>query len=89
VTRVYVVVEGPTEEAFVDGILSPILWPRHIYLTPIIVGAPGHKGGNTNYARVKKDIVTQLKQDRDAYCSMMLDFYGLGRDSLGLLCPRV
>lgn len=77
-TRVYVVVEGPTEEAFVANILAQSLWPHHIYLTPIILGPPGHKGGNPTYVRVKKDIVTQLKQDRTAYCSTMIDFYGLG-----------
>ena len=74
-----VVVEGPTEESFVANVLAAVLWPRRVYLTPIILGPPGHKGGNPNYARVRKDIVTLLKQDRTAYCSTMIDFYGLGR----------
>jgi Domain of unknown function (DUF4276) len=77
-TRVYVVVEGATEEAFVANILAQSLWPRNVYLTPIILGSPGHKGGNPSYARVKRDVVTQLKQDWAAYCSTMIDFYGLG-----------
>jgi hypothetical protein len=78
VTRVHVVVEGQTEESFVNEILAPILWPHKVYLTPRLLGSPGHKGGNTNYARVKKDIVVQLKQDPTAYCSTMFDLYGLG-----------
>jgi hypothetical protein len=86
-TRVYVVVEGPTEESFVKDVLRQILWPRQVYLTPIILGAPGHKGGNPNYARVKKDLVTLLKQDSTAYCSTMLDFYGLGEGFPGLPLP--
>jgi hypothetical protein len=76
--RVYVVVEGPTEESFVNNILAPFLWERRIFLTPIIVGVPGQKGGRTNYARVKKDVLMLLNQDRTAYCSTMLDFCGLG-----------
>lgn len=86
-TRVYIVVEGPTEELFVKDVLAPVLWPRRVYLTPIILGVPGHKGGRTNYARVKKDVLVQLKQDRSAYCSTMLDFYGLGRGFPGTPLP--
>jgi hypothetical protein len=87
-TRVCVVVEGPTEESFVANVLATVLWPRQVYLTPIILGPPGHKGGNPNYVRVKKDIVTQLKQDRKAYCSTMIDFYGLGRGFPGTPPPE-
>ena len=56
----------------------PILWLQQVYLTPIIVGAPGHKGGNVNYARVKKDVLALLKQDPTSCCSTMVDLYGLG-----------
>ena len=86
-TRVYVVVEGPTEESFVKNVLAPALWPRGVYLTPIILGVPGHRGGNPNYARVKRDVVVQLKQDPTAYCSTMLDFYGLGQGFPGTPLP--
>lgn len=85
--RVYVVVEGQTEESFVKDVLAPVLWPRQVYLTPIILGVPGHRGGRTNYARVKKDVLVQLKQDRTAYCSTMLDLYGLGRGFPGTPLP--
>jgi len=78
-SRVYVVVEGATEESFVNQALAPTLWPRGVYLTPITLGIPGQKGGNTNYARVKKDVLKLLKQHREASCSTMLDFYGLGK----------
>jgi hypothetical protein len=87
VTRVYVIVEGQTEESFLDNVLAPALWPRQIYVNPIILGPPGHQGGNPKYGRVKKDVVKQLKQDRTAYCSTMLDFYGLGSDFPGMPLP--
>ena len=86
-TRVYVVVEGATEESFVKEVLDPLLRPRQIYVIPIILGSPGHKGGNTNYARVKQDVVVLLQQDRAAYCSTMLDFYGLGAGFPGMPLP--
>lgn len=86
-TRVYAVVEGPTEEVFVKDVLAPVLWPRQVYLHPIILGVPGHKGGRTNYARVRKDILTQLKQDRAAYCTTMLDLYRLGKGFPGTPTP--
>lgn len=86
-TRVYVIVEGPTEESFVNSVLAPALWTSQVYVSPIIVGPPGHKGGNPKYARVKKDVLKQLKQDRSAYCSTILDFYGLGSDFPGMPLP--
>lgn len=76
--RVNIVVEGQTEESFVSGVLAPALWSHQIYLTPILLGVPGHKGGRPNYDRVKKDVILYLKQDAKAYCSTLLDYYGLG-----------
>lgn len=85
--RVCVVVEGQTEESFIKEVLAPTLWSREIYLLPTLLGVPGHKGGRANYARLKKDLLIQLKQDRSVYCSTMLDFYGLGKDFPGMPVP--
>ena len=88
--RVHVVVEGPTEESFISSVLAPVLWPHQVYLTPTILGVPGHKGGRPNYARAKKDVVIQLKQDQTRYCSTMFDFYGLGDGFPGMpLSPNL
>jgi hypothetical protein len=87
VKRVYVIVEGPTEESFVSGPLAEVFWPLQLYLTPIILGIPGQKGGRTSYARVEKDILRQLKQDVRSYCTTMIDFYGLGRGFPGTPLP--
>lgn len=72
------VVEGQTEESFVRNVLAEELWGSNVHPTPILVGTPGHKGGRTSYARVKRDVLVLLKQDRGAYCSTMIDLYGLG-----------
>ena len=86
-TRVSVIVEGPTERSFVQQVLAPLLWASEVYLTATILGAPRQKGGRTNYARLKKDVLRQLKEDRTAYCSTMLDFYGLGKGFPGTPLP--
>jgi hypothetical protein len=87
VKRVFVIVEGSTEESFVNGPLAKALWQHEVNLTGIILGVPGHRGGRTSYTRVQKDLLRQLKQDRSAYCSMMIDFYGLGRGFPGTPLP--
>lgn len=87
ISRVYVIVEGPTEESFVSGPLAEVLWPRQVYVTPIILGVPGHKGGRTKYVRVEKDILKQLKQDQGSYCTTMIDYYGLGDGFPGTPVP--
>jgi len=86
-TRVHVVVEGLSERSFVNNVLAPALLRHEVYLNPIVVGVPGHKGGRVNYARVQKDILLKLKQARSAYCSTMLDFYGLGKGFPGTPLP--
>ena len=35
-TRVYLVVEGPTEESFVSNVLAPALWPGQVYAKAIM-----------------------------------------------------
>jgi hypothetical protein len=60
------VVEGQTEESFVRNVLAEVLWGSNVHPTPILLGTPGHKGGWTSYARVKRDVVVLLKQDRGA-----------------------
>lgn len=86
-TLVYVVVEGQTEESFVSEVLAPVLWPRQVYLIPHLLGPRGHQGGNPKYVRVKKDIVLHLKQYPNAYCSTILDLYGLGEGFPGTPLP--
>lgn len=81
--RVLVIVEGTSEEFFVTKVLAPALWPWNVMLTARILGVPGHKGGRTNYARARSDVLLCLKQDKRSYCSTMLDLYGLGDDFPG------
>ena len=77
-TRVNIVVEGQTEETFVKDVLAPALGYQGVYLKPRLLGTSGHRGGNVNYARVERDVTALLKQDRQAYCTTLIDLYGLG-----------
>ncbi|HWR51446.1 MAG TPA: DUF4276 family protein [Bryobacteraceae bacterium] len=81
------VVEGQTEASFVESVLAAALWPNDIHLNAILLGVPGHKGGHPSYDRVRKDILLHLKQDRNVYCSTMLDLYGLGKGFPGAPVP--
>ena len=76
--RLYLVVEGATEETFASELLYPHLLAHGVCLTARRIGKPGHKGGRVNYSRAKKDVLLLLKQDRAAYCTTLFDFYGLG-----------
>jgi hypothetical protein len=75
VTRLFIVVEGQTEESFVRNVLAEALWASGVHPTPILLG---RQGGRPSYARVKRDVLVLLKQDHGAHCSTMIDFYGLG-----------
>ena len=65
-STVYVVVEGLTEFTFVREILAPELGSRQVFLHPIEIGRPGHRGGDVRFARARNDIVRYLKQQSDA-----------------------
>ncbi len=77
-TRVYIVVEGQTEEAFVNDLLSPALWAVGIIPAAILIGRPGHRGGAVTFNRVVEHLGRLLKGDGDAYCTTLLDYYGRG-----------
>jgi hypothetical protein len=82
-----VVVEGQTEESFVATVLAPVLWASDVYPIAILLGPPGHKGGRTSYPRLSRDVRVLLKQDHGAYCSTMIDLYGLGPGFPGIPPP--
>ena len=87
-SRVYVVVEGQTEEAFVRELLVPHYARLDKYLIPIIVStSPGHKGGVVSYAKVKPQIVRLCRQDADAWVTTLFDLYALPADFPGKAAP--
>ncbi|MEZ4511143.1 MAG: DUF4276 family protein [Chloroflexota bacterium] len=96
--RVKIVVEGQTEESFVNGLLAEHLALRGVFVTPILLTTkrtqskrgreqmmPGrsYKGGITSYAKIKMDVRNALA-DKNAMVTTMIDFYGLPDDFPGV-----
>ena len=83
-TRVYMLVEGQTEEAFVRELLEPHYARLGIYLSPIIVRtSTGYKGGVVSYAKIKPQIQRLCRQDEGAYVTTLFDLYALPQDFPG------
>lgn len=85
--RLYIVVEGNTEETFASQVLCPHLQHHRVSLRARRIGKPGHKGGRVNYSRAKGDVLLLLKEDSRAYCTTLFDFYGLGEGFPRLAVP--
>lgn len=86
--RVYLLVEGQTEEAFVNELLVPHYTRMGLYLTPIIAStSPGHKGGVVSYAKIKPQIEKLCKQDTGAHITTLFDLYALPSDFPGKSHP--
>jgi hypothetical protein len=56
--------------------------PKSIYLQPVLIGKPGHKGGNFTFRRLLANI-KPLLGDSEAYCTTLFDFYRLPNDFPG------
>ena len=76
--RLYIVVEGQTEEEFVKSVMAPYFQRFGIYsITPVILhtSAAG-KGGFVNYQHLKNRITSLLKSmGDDVIVSMLVDFF--------------
>lgn len=82
--RIYLLVEGQTEEIFVRELLEPHYARLGLYLTPIIVSTSrGYKGGVVSYAKIKPQITRLCKQDAGAYVTTLFDLYALPTDFPG------
>lgn len=75
--RLYIMVEGQTEEEFVKAVLRSYLSQSGIYdVRPIkITTSKGSKGGFVRYEHLKNDVVRLLKQEGDIVVTTFVDFY--------------
>lgn len=84
--RVLILVEGQTEEGFVNNILNPLLRPESLILHPTLVrtklvkSGPNFKGGLSTYSQVKRDLVPLFRDSNAAGITTMFDLYGLPSD---------
>lgn len=86
--RVMAIVEGQTEESFIDKVLGPAFNGRGVFLSPRLIGKPGHRGGIGDYQRGRTDILNTLKQDPAAYCTTMFDYYAMPDSWPGVSAAR-
>lgn len=76
--RLYLLVEGQTEETFVRELLTPHYARIDLFITPIIVNtSPSYKGGISSYIKVKPQLTRLCRQDRQAIVSTLFDLYAL------------
>lgn len=87
--RVHALVEGQTEEAFLESVLAPRFLGVGVHLTPVLVEtrrlASGVKsgGGTASYARWRAQIRRLLGDSSAALVTTMLDYYALPGDFPG------
>lgn len=88
--RLHFIVEGQTEETFVNRTLCPHLASLSIWVKARCVltsrrRGVRHRGGIGNYAQAKRDINAWMMEDQnpDARFTTMFDLYGLPRDFPG------
>jgi len=90
VKRLLILVEGPTEERFVNLVISGHLLARsviaipRILLTKRVVSGPNFKGGVTNWNQIKRDLRNLLGDTNAAGITTLIDYYGLPRDVPGM-----
>jgi hypothetical protein len=83
--RLFLLVEGQTEETFVRDLLGPHYAQLELFMYPILARtSPGHKGGVTGYGKVKSQLTRLCRQHRGAAVTTMIDLYGLPRDFPGI-----
>lgn len=87
--KIHILVEGQTEETFVNEVLAPPLTEREVFLLPKLavtkrVKSGGQfKGGIVSYGKLAGEI-RRLLEDRSAdLVTTMIDFYGLPTDFPG------
>lgn len=79
--RLFIIVEGETEEMFVAEVLRPYFWSLNFYsVTPIrIQTSTGYKGGFVNYQHLKNDI-THILREPDTIVTTFVDYFGMPKN---------
>ncbi len=89
--RLHFLVEGQTEEAFVNLVLAPALGTVGVYADACRITTGRHRGrvfrgGFVRYAHLAADLILRMKQDptEESWFTTMVDFYRLPTDFPGL-----
>ena len=89
-TRILIHVEGQTEETFVKTLLAPHLFGHGFSRVDArLLGnarARSRRGGIRDWQVASREIERHLKEDGEAYASIMVDYYALPRTWPGRNC---
>ncbi len=79
--RLLFIVEGQTEETFINELLAPHLYTHgYTQVSARLMGNArlrSRRGGVRGWQSVKKDILRHLRQDKEIFVTTMVDYYGL------------
>lgn len=93
--RVFVSVEGQTEETFVRDFLAPLLLANGTFFQPVVLTtkrpATGGKfrGGATGWSQIEREIRLLLSDSSVVAVTTMIDRYGLPTDVPGLVASTM
>jgi hypothetical protein len=73
--RIIVICEGETEREFCNTLLSPFFLKKEIFIQPPLIKKS--MGGIVNWSDLRKQIILHLKNDRTAFVTTLIDYYGL------------
>lgn len=76
--RLIIVVEGDTEQEFINKVLSPYLYTKGL-LSVNCFKIKHSKGGLTKYQHLKTDLINCV-YERNVFVSTLIDFYALPKD---------
>jgi hypothetical protein len=75
--EIIAIVEGKTEQLFINSVLTPYLAKKMIFMTATQISKPGQKGGNVEFRRLKDDLEIHLKQRKNTFVTTFIDYYGI------------
>jgi hypothetical protein len=79
--RVEVLVEGQTEQGFVENVLAPHLSAHGVQIWAVLYGKQGRRrGGIKKWAVAKEDILRSLYSKSCQTTTLMVDYYGMPAD---------
>ena len=88
--RLLILVEGSTEERFVNLVVRDHLLARSVVAVPRILltkrvdNGPNFKGGVTNWDQIKRDLRNLLGDTNAAGITTLIDYYALPKDVPGM-----
>lgn len=82
--KLLILVEGQTEELFVNRVLAPYLAKQRIHCFPKLIITKGNfKGGLVSWGKAQNHLNALFASEKTAFISTMLDFYNFPTDLPG------